>query len=237
MERLSRGTSNAGHYDEAIRALQTDLIVVTEPGSGFIDRYPEALCSPPQRPSSHGAESWIALVGQDLEATTLELPYNRLAVAAQTVILGQPVAIYGSVLPWNAARSQAPDVYGEEEIPLEELFRRAITAQVADVKSLQNHFGIHNVFWAGDFNHPLVGPLSGFSKAARELIADSLESLGMRAFNQEAANSSSGACTIDLICGSVEHDVVNSETLAPRLGDKPLSDHNAYVIDVRWPLA
>jgi hypothetical protein len=230
IERRARGPACDEDYDRAIRDLVADVVVITEPGPHFTRRHPEAVLSPRGRPGTGDDESWVAILGSGLQPLHMDkMPYGRLAVAAA---LGQQFAIYGSVLPWNAARSQARDIYGEQPRHFKEVFDVAIQEQVQDVERLQKEFGNACVFWAGDFNHPLVGPLRGFSAHARARIDEALETLAMTALNRTSAHAKSGAFAIDLICGPSSLDYGTPEDQYPVAGGKPLSDHRAYVIDV-----
>lgn len=233
IERRARGPAYEEHYDKAIRDLNADVIVITEPGPHFTRRYSEAVISPTGRPNINGDESWIALLGRGLQPLHVnKIPYCRLAVAASKDVSGQQIAIYGSVLPWNAARSQAPDVHGKQPRQFKDVFDLALEEQVQDVQRLQEEFGHLYVFWAGDFNHPLVGPLPGFSRHARARIDEALQTLGMIALNRTSGHAKSGVSAIDLICGPSIHEYGTPEDSYPVAKGKPLSDYRAYVLEV-----
>jgi len=233
IERRARGIAIDEYYDRAIRDLDADVAVITEPGPHFTRRHPEAVMSPGGRPDTGDDESWIAVLGSGIQPLhTDRIPYRRLAVAASKDVSGQQVAIYGSVLPWNAARSQARDVYGEQPRHFKDVFDLAIEEQVQDVLRLQEQFGHLCVFWAGDFNHPLVGPLRGFSGHARARIDEALQTLGMIALNRTSGHAKSGVFAIDLICGPSSLNHGTPEDSYPFAKGRSLSDHRAYVIDV-----
>jgi len=233
IERRARGRACEEQYDKAIRDLNADVVVITEPGPNFTRRYPEAVMSPTGRLDIDDDESWIALLGDGLQPLHVDkIPYRRLAVASSKDVSGRPIAIYGSVLPWNAARAQAQDVYGKQPRQFNDVFDVALQEQVQDVQKLQEEFGHLCVFWAGDFNHPLVGPLRGFSRHARARIDEALQTLGMIAFNRTSVHAKSGVFAIDLICGPSTLDYGTPEDSYPVAKGKPLSDHRAYVLDV-----
>ena len=149
IERRARGPACDEYYDRAIRDLDADVVVITEPGPHFTRRHPEAVISPSGRPDTGDDESWIAVLGSGLQPLHVDkIPYRRLAVAASKDASGQQIAIYGSILPWNAARSQARDVYGEHPRHFKDVFDLAIQKQVQDVERLQEEFGHLCVFWA-----------------------------------------------------------------------------------------
>ena len=104
IERMGRGQKFAEQYKAKLESLNTDILVVTEPGPHFRDLFPEALMSPEDRPGRESPEAWVAIIGDNLEAITPEIQYSRLAVAARAEIDGQYVIVYGSVLPWNSAQ-------------------------------------------------------------------------------------------------------------------------------------
>ena len=235
MERRQKTSTLDAHYSAAISGLDADVIVVTEPGSDFISSFASAVVSPNERPGGRDNESWVAIIGKGLEpGAGNEIPYQHLAVAACAAASGRRIAVYGSVLPWNAALSQAPDVYGPEKRTFEQVFDYALHQQVEDIESLQSNFGRDNVFWAGDFNHPLVGPLQGFSRHARDGILDALAGLGMVAVNQDSSHSKPGVCAIDLICGPMGLSYGPPTSSMPSHEGRPLSDHRAYVVEVNW---
>ncbi len=234
MEREGRGQAHSSAYDAALASYFSDLAVVTEPGPNFVIRYVDAVMSSAQRVGKSGPESWVAIVGAGLAPIDIETPYSRLAAAAFTEAFGTPVAIYGSILPWNAAATQAPDVYGHDALPFNELFDRALHEQVSDIKAIAVEFGPGNVFWAGDFNHPLEGPLQGFAAHARRAISAALDGLGMRAFNASAPHAKPRANSIDLICGSANLSSNVVEDWLPTADGRPLSDHRAYCVEIGW---
>ena len=233
IERRARGLTCEEYYDRAIRDLDADVVVITEPGPHFARRHPNAVLSPTGRPGAGDEESWIAVLGSGLQQLHRDkIPYSRLAVATSKDVSGREFAIYGSVLPWNAARSQAPDVYGEHPRRFEGIFDLALQEQIQDVERLQEKFGQPCVFWAGDFNHPLAGPLPGFSGHARARIDEALQTLGMITLNRKSGHAKSGVCAIDLICGPSTLEYGTPEDSYPVAKGKPLSDHRAYVLDV-----
>jgi hypothetical protein len=237
IERRRQNSNNDADYVAAISKLDADVIIVTEPGSDFSSGCGSEVFSPNKRPGGRRNESWIAIVGEGLEANVgPKIPYQHLATAASLETSGRGIAVYGSVLPWNAARSQAPDVYGTETRTFDQVFDLALRQQVEEIEFLQVEFGQDNVFWAGDFNHSLIGSLRGFSRHARAAIQDTLDCLGMVAANRESEHAQPGACAIDLICGPQGLDYAIAESSMPMHHDgRSLSDHRAYVVEVNWP--
>ena len=229
LERGRQSTSTIKAQQHEVERLNADVFVITEAPTVWSVSRPGVVASPPQRIGKLGPESWVAIIGEGVEPIGPMPPYERLSVAAQTHIDGRHVVIYGSVLPWRAALTQAPQT-GESSAAM---FQRKLADQVADVRDFLRRFPDALVLWAGDFNQTLSGPNYGGSKAAWELIEDALDSLGMAAWNRAAAHANPGMCAIDLICGPKGRSrFAKVEVISPRPGGRHLSDHAAYVIEL-----
>ena len=100
------------------------------------------MFAPPLRQGGNGPETWVAILGPVVTAVNIDVPFERMAVAASTRIDGIEVVVYGSVLPWNTAPTQAPmrALAGESS---EMMFARMLAEQVADVRALQSAFPQH----------------------------------------------------------------------------------------------
>lgn len=214
-----------------------DVWVLTEIGHQRRKRMlGRAVCSAPP-PSSRRLSCWVAVTGPGAEPVGPPLLYERLAAAARVVISGQPVIVYGSVLPWRTAeRDLGPDVVRPDE-HYREVFDRLVAQQAADVCALQREFPGELVVWAGDFNQELTRPFSSGSKAGRDRLRDALDSLGMQAWNEQAAHALDGCKTIDLICGPSTVPPNSVERFHPTVGPRPLSDHAGYVVELDFPQA
>ncbi|MGB8196600.1 MAG: hypothetical protein WCF25_06310 [Acidimicrobiales bacterium] len=227
LQRVKWGSKRSTHVDAELHTLRADVTVVTEPGPGFIDQHPSSLVSPMHRAVG---ESWVAIEGPKLAPVNLEIAYERLAVAGRTTLDGTSVLIYGSVLPWNAARSQAPDVFGEGRRDFIEIFETALEEQMADMAALQSAYPENHLIWAGDFNQTLVGhPLN---KDASEMLRRAIEKLGLKAMNADAPHLKEGMNAIDLICVEATWSCVSVETY-PKSDGRALSDHRWYVVEVQ----
>ena len=231
IERMGRGQKFAEQYKAKLESLKADVVVVTEPGPGFHDLFPEAVMSPENRPSRKPPEAWVAIIGENLEAITPEIPYSRLAVAARTVIDGQSVIVYGSVLPWNSAQHHAPDVYGDEKRPFMEIFEKALNEQVGDIEELRRRYPQEALIWAGDFNHTLEG--RALSRGASELLRDAISKLGLEAVNADSPHRAEGMNSLDLICVDSSWTCLEVEDEYPDVEGRPLSDHRWYVADLK----
>ncbi len=230
LERLRRGVRYSDAYDTALAAMEVDLLIVTEPGPGFRERHPGAHLSPEERPNSVGEEAWVAILGSSLETVSLDINYRHLAVASRTVSDGTNVVVYGSILPWLSARTQAPDVYGSSGRPFIEVFETALREQAEDMTELRRRYPDDALVWAGDFNHPLMGhPLS---REASTQLKSAIDSLGLKATNADAAHPKAGMNALDLICVEQGWTCTGVETDFPMFGGCALSDHCSYVSEV-----
>jgi endonuclease/exonuclease/phosphatase family metal-dependent hydrolase len=233
LERRIPGRSNLDDYDVVLKGLGADVVVITEPGAHFVDQYPSAVVAPPKRGDVSGNESWVAILVPEGARTDIDdVPYERLAASAVFEWEGRSLAVYGSVLPWNAALSQAHDVYGEDDRLFDDVFGKALREQSDDVQQLQAQYGVDNVIWAGDFNHPLEGPLNGFSTFARTAIQSELDKLGLVATNRDAPHRIEGVMAIDLICVPATWNIGAVEDWPPTSAHGAISDHRAYVVSV-----
>jgi len=228
---MGRGQKFAEQYKANLESLNTDVLVVTEPGPQFLDLFPEALMSPDDRRGRKSPEAWVAIVGKNLEAVMPDLSYTRLAVAARAEIDGQGVIVYGSVLPWNSAQHHAPDVYGNEKRPFMEIFEKALNEQVGDMEKLRNRYPQDALIWAGDFNHTLEG--RALSRGASELLRNAISGLGLKAVNADSPHRAEGMNSLDLICVESSWTCSKVESEYAEFEGRPLSDHRWYVAEVK----
>lgn len=229
VERMFRGRKHVERYRSELINLNSDLLVVTEPGPKFRDLFPETVMSPMERKGAEDAEAWVAILGSRLEQVSYEIPYSRLAVAATTEIEGRNLIVYGSILPWNSAGHHAPDVYGSEKRPFIEIFRQALDEQVHDMKALREKYRDHSLVWAGDFNHTVEGRT--LSRGASELLRAAIDSLGLKAVNANAPHRAEGMKSLDLVCVDSSWKCLGVESQFPESDGRPLSDHRWYVCE------
>jgi endonuclease/exonuclease/phosphatase family metal-dependent hydrolase len=211
--------------------LGLDLAVLTEPPAALSVSAAGVVASPAGRVSGDRLEAWVAIVGSRVEPIDVELPYTRLAAAAHVGIPGHPLVVYGSVLPWRAATHQLPDL----ALPAEsaaDMFERFLMSQANDVRALQENHPEAMIVWAGDFNQSLDGSNTGGSNRGRALLSETLEGLGLEAWNRRSNHAVGGLCAIDLICGPREHPVSEIVRVDPAPNGRRLSDHVGYVVDL-----
>ena len=223
-------TQMFGAQAELIDAARADIAVLTELPVEWSNADGRVV-SPARRPSERGRESWVAIVGRDLQPASIEIPFERMAAAAVAKVDGDDFVIYGSVLPWNAALVQAPYlVQGGESAG--GLFERVLAEQIADIDLLRNQHPGATVVWAGDFNQPLEGPNRGFSTRNRRLLEEALRAVDLIAYNRCLGHALDGYFAIDLICGPASRAAREVRRIDPVVQGTSLSDHAAYVVDL-----
>lgn len=215
-----------------IDEIASDIEVLTEPGqpNRFESDGKVVVHSPTQR---YRDESWVLIRGVGLERIVLAVPYERMATAAKARIENRDIVIYASVLPWNAATSHSPDVFGFPPvgIPTAAIYGSWLTSQLRDLWILRDRFPSAALFWVGDFNTPVLKPFKYHNRAGSEMLIQALSNFGFRAYNGNMAHRNSELHAVDLICGpstimaATTHVDRRDEILA-------LSDHALYWADV-----
>lgn len=168
LERGGKTRAARRAQEEALRELERDVLVITEPGPSFAATL-GVVTSPRLRRNRSGAESWVAILGSAVRPASLEIPFERMAVAAVMEASRGAFVIYGSVLPWGTFRQHAPELAREGESSFES-FVRVLRDQVADIEELRRRHPEHAVVWAGDFNQHVHGSDRGGSRAKREAL-------------------------------------------------------------------
>jgi hypothetical protein len=127
LERVRTPAIRAGQQ-AVLRDVHADVVVLTEPGPRYRSG-PGVVTSPPARRQSRAAEPWVAIVGSRVEPVPLDVPYERLAVAARVSVGERAFVVYGAVLPWLAVTHHAPELAlpGEDFAAI--LFRRRIGSE------------------------------------------------------------------------------------------------------------
>jgi len=229
LERGGRTLAARSAQSGAIQRLAADVFVLTELPEGFKTER-RMMASPARRSGGRGDESWVAIVGDDVQELDLELPFERLAVAARVNHGRQKVIVYGAVLPWLAVTSHAPYLVQPGETSFE-VFQRVLREQAADIALLQRSYG-EPIIWAGDFNQSLVGALNGGAAVRRELLKKTLAELGFGAWNGEASHAQAGLKAVDLICGNAATIVRGQGRIDNVCDGVVISDHAGYWVDV-----
>jgi hypothetical protein len=225
---LQRGGSTAVRQaqDTVLRQLGAEVLVLTEPGVTYVDG-PGIVASPVRE----GHESWVAIVGPSVEPVALDVPFERMAVAAAAVVSSVRLLVYGSVLPWGFMGRDVPEFVGAGETS-REAFLRVLREQTADIKELRRRYPSHLVIWAGDFNQTVSGRNYGGSVVKREALQHALDELGLVAWNAAAAGADEDMHAIDLICGPRETSLSRQGRIDPVLDGVVMSDHAGYWVEV-----
>lgn len=229
LERGGKTRAARSAQEEVLRELAADVIVLTEPPASYRSAA-GVVMSPLRRAGPGGEEAWVAIVGRSVEPVALDVPYERTAVAARASIDGASVIVYGAVLPWLAITNHAPELVrdGEDSFAA---FKRVLAEQASDIVALRRRYG-EPVVWAGDFNQSVSGRNAGGSNERRALLIETLASLGMTAWNGEAAHAQSGLCSVDLICGPAACPLTAQGRIDPARDGVTLSDHAGYWVEI-----
>ena len=227
---LNHGGQHGAKWPEQSELLlreRLDLMVLTEPPPGVSLPGSSSVLSPA------GADgwSWVVIVGPGVRSAGLDLPFGRMATAALATFGDLEVVVYGSVLPWRSIASQTHGIlqlgesYGES-------FARLLHEQASDVADLQAAHPHAVVLWAGDFNQALEGTEYVGSKDQRLLLKETLDRLGMTAWNADLARQvhDGQVYAIDLVCGPTALANVAPEEMSGSLDERKLSDHAGYVV-------
>jgi len=232
---LERGGRRGAAFDRqraVLDSISADITVLTEPPWQLSTTCKGLVAAPRERQAHGEPEAWVAIQGDGVEPVSPAARYGRLAVAARTTALREPVVVYGSVLPWLAAPRQAAELLATPSETYAEMFKRVLREQVADVRALQLRFPGELLVWAGDFNQTLAGANWGGSNRSRALLECSIETLGLDAWNQRERHALDGLCAIDLICGPNDRTPIAVTRIEPAADGPKLSDHAGYVVEV-----
>lgn len=231
VQRGGRGGAAYEHQVRLLDRLKLDVAVLTEPPAKALTGTGDVVASPADRMGAAGAEAWVAIVGAGVEPLPPACPFERLAVVARYNGRGRMVIVYGCVLPWRAARTQAPEL----GLPGESaggMFARMLAAQKRDLESLMAAYPDALVVWVGDFNQSLAGPNRVGSNQGRAALNNALDDLGMKAWNADASHARVDLHTIDLICGPTAEAVHRVGRVDPTVDGRRISDHAAYWVDL-----
>ena len=208
------GTWNlAGRWSDAraefLTSLDCDVLLLTE------------LHHETRVPGMRGRTTY-ALMGPDrfwagVFSTGAQIGYpDPHAAAALAVVDG--ITCCSSVLPWRACGNARPWV-GERHADK--------TAQaVAPIGRLRPP-----VIWGGDWNHALEGSDHVGSREGRDHIFEVLDTLGLQVPTADL-DAYRGERSIDHIAFPKEWVLITAEQIAAVDGDKRLSDHDAYVVEI-----
>jgi len=140
--------------------------------------------------------------------------------AASAAVAVDGVTFCSTILPW---RSCGPVPWGEG------------THAERTARALGSLVGVlprSDLVWGGDWNHSLVGPERGGSKAGRAHVERALEELGLKVPTRDLPHRLDGVGTIDHIAVPRGVTVVDARRVSAVGPDGELSDHDAYVVEI-----
>lgn len=216
---LRLGTWNlAGRWSErhkaALAAVDCDVWLLTEVRSDTaMDGYQPHFSAGFMATDRH----WAGLLfrrGTEIDGWR---PDPHPASAAATV---EGITYCSSILPWRACGTKNPWIGGTCEAKTDAATRTIATALPAGT-----------TVWGGDWNHGLSGPERAGSRAGRDHINRTLDSLELRAVTTELAHRIDGLRTIDHIAVPKDFNVQQVRRIEMTANGRPLSDHDAYVVE------
>lgn len=192
--------------------LDCDVLLLTEvqPGTaveGYVTRFSRGVVV--------GGQHWAALSTRSA-SVGCEDPHP----ASVSATLGK-MTVCSSVLPWRAC---GPDPWGPGTTA--ERTERALA-------TLLPHFEEAGcLVWGGDWNHALSGPELAASKAGRTLLEAAVERLGLQVPTRDLPHRLDGLASIDHIAIPRSANVVEATRVSATGPARPLSDHDAYVVEM-----
>jgi len=200
-----------GHR-EVIAALDCDVLLLTEVSArtripDHDQHWGESLCSP-------GAH-WAAVMAKTPLSPLVD-PHPASAAA-----LSSGVSFCSSVLPWPLS-GRLPAFPGARH---QERFEAAVTTILESLDGPA-------LVWGGDWNQPLTGALSGFSRGGRQTLLDAAVRAELQLPLAAQQGRITGQGAIDQIAVPLAWRVDGSGRIpvAPAL-----SDHDAYWVEVGTP--
>jgi hypothetical protein len=158
---------------------------------------------------------WAGVLSRE-PLTALPDPHRASAMAS----VGE-WTFCSSVLPWVGGGAHYPDgVGGHAES----------TAAAAAI--LMGSLPTGSLVWGGDWNQDLEGRVRTGSRAGRSTIADAVGCLSLAVPTGILSSARPGALTIDHIAVPARTRVSSATQVRAAVGDRRLSDHDAYVVDV-----
>ncbi len=126
-----------------------------------------------------------------------------------------------SVLPWRSAASRAP----WEGV-------RHVDKTAFALRKLLQMLPSTGLVWGGDWNHALTGTEYAGSKAGRSHLLDAIEQLDLQVPTAALPHCLPDLLSIDHIAVPSAADVLTAERVVAAAGDRRLSDHDSYVVEV-----
>jgi hypothetical protein len=122
-----------------------------------------------------------------------------------------------SVLPWPLAREHWPWGPAEHQARFDDTLH-----------DLRSFLEGRDVIWGGDWNQPLTGRLSGFTRAAQASLSEALNAMGLQVPTATLPGRNAAQASID-------HIAIPATWHVPEAGSvqvtAALSDHNVYFVE------
>lgn len=124
-----------------------------------------------------------------------------------------------SILPWTGCGPDEPWGTGKHAEKTERC--------LAQLRGSLRPDGV----WGGDWNHSLLGRETAGSLAGRAAVQGTLDELGLQAPTADLPHAVGGLRSIDHVAVPDVWHVVSAERVSAVVGDRRLSDHDAYVVE------
>ena len=160
--------------------------------------------------------SWAAILSRK-SLIGLHDPHPASALASVGDIL-----FCSSILPWRSCSSRPPWV-GE---------RHAVKTS-ATISELLKSLPTARLIWGGDWNHALSGREFTGSQEGRKHVLSAVAKLGLQVPTDTLPHRLPNLLTIDHIAVAQESAVVEKFRIEASAEGKRLSDHDAYVVEIR----
>lgn len=150
-------------------------------------------------------------------------PTSRLewTTPTATAAMGDDGVFCSCILPWRGARLSWPTKGSLAEITL---------AAIDDLEA-SLRIGQRPIVWGGDWNHALRGSERAGSLRGRQALQSALRRLSLQVPTEHLEHAKLGLYTIDHVAIPDTWHVLNSRRVVAVVGDKRLSDHDAYIIE------
>jgi endonuclease/exonuclease/phosphatase family metal-dependent hydrolase len=204
-----QGRWDQRHLDH-IQAMRCDVLLLTEVSDKVelpaANIHPSVMRMAPRR-------YWAAIASH--------LPLNPLAdphgASAMAEIDG--LRVCSSILPWRSCGTREPWAGSNTA----EKTVAAITSITAAVPSV----------WGGDWNHAMSGREWSGSQQGRRSILDAVDQLGLQLPTAGSPHQLEGLLSIDHMAVPADWTVLAIEHHSAVSGGAMISDHDAYVVEVR----
>lgn len=123
-----------------------------------------------------------------------------------------------SVLPWKGCAPYWPGPGSDTT----ERTRHAVDAIAAAAPTI----------WGGDWNHSLSGPEMSGSLGGRAAIEGAVDLLELRVPTADLPSRIGGLGSIDHLAVPVGSVIVSADRVSTTKSEHPLSDHDAYVVEI-----